>query len=409
VKPIPETRAERVLIYSHDTYGLGHLRRSLAIAERLLRGAPRRSVLIATGSPRAPSFDTTPGCDLLKLPCVLKQPDGGYAARTLRTDVADLAALRSALLRTAAAAFAPDLVLVDHSPLGWRGELLPMFEDLARAPRRPRLVLGLRDVVDDAETVRACWMKEGVWPRIDGLYDRVLVYGDPTVTATAQELGLVDRLGDRLTFTGYLGRPLPRIPSTDPRPMVLVTTGGGGDGGQVLRAAAAYLESNPRPDLRFTAVAGPFLSPDRAEELSRRFAAAGAAVDFRGFAPDMDRLWGEARAAIAMAGYNSAVEALSARTPTLFIPRTAPRLEQALRAERLAAAAPCLETLRVEQATPAAIGAFLDRALATSHECCCPRFALDGLDRTAQACEEELARGAATRARPVGATSGVGR
>jgi predicted glycosyltransferase len=46
--------ARRVLLYSHDTYGLGHLRRSLVIAERLAGSDEKTSVLIATGSPRAP-------------------------------------------------------------------------------------------------------------------------------------------------------------------------------------------------------------------------------------------------------------------------------------------------------------------------------------------------------------------
>jgi predicted glycosyltransferase len=38
-----------ILMYSHDTYGLGHIRRTMAIAAHLR--APRINILILTGSP----------------------------------------------------------------------------------------------------------------------------------------------------------------------------------------------------------------------------------------------------------------------------------------------------------------------------------------------------------------------
>ncbi len=43
-------------MYSHDTYGLGHLRRTMAIAEHLRhRGV---NILILTGSPLAGRYET---------------------------------------------------------------------------------------------------------------------------------------------------------------------------------------------------------------------------------------------------------------------------------------------------------------------------------------------------------------
>jgi len=43
------TRDRRVLIYSHDTFGLGHLRRCRAIAHALVQPDPGLSVLILSG------------------------------------------------------------------------------------------------------------------------------------------------------------------------------------------------------------------------------------------------------------------------------------------------------------------------------------------------------------------------
>ena len=39
----------KILMYSHDTYGLGHIRRTMAIASHLR--SPQVNILILTGSP----------------------------------------------------------------------------------------------------------------------------------------------------------------------------------------------------------------------------------------------------------------------------------------------------------------------------------------------------------------------
>ena len=40
----------RILLYSHDTYGLGHLRRSLTIANQLAVDVKKSHQLLITGS-----------------------------------------------------------------------------------------------------------------------------------------------------------------------------------------------------------------------------------------------------------------------------------------------------------------------------------------------------------------------
>jgi predicted glycosyltransferase len=48
---------KRILIYSHDTFGLGHLRRCRAIAHSLVDADEALSVLILSGSPIIGRFD----------------------------------------------------------------------------------------------------------------------------------------------------------------------------------------------------------------------------------------------------------------------------------------------------------------------------------------------------------------
>jgi predicted glycosyltransferase len=46
----------KVLIYSHDTYGLGNIRRMLAISRHIVDRDPNASVLIVSGSPMLHAF-----------------------------------------------------------------------------------------------------------------------------------------------------------------------------------------------------------------------------------------------------------------------------------------------------------------------------------------------------------------
>ena len=395
-------REDRVLIYSHDTYGLGHLRRCTAIAERLLRDRPRRSVLLVTGSPRAQSFDLPDGLDVIKLPSVLKRNDGSYVTRSLRTGIRETADVRAAILRAAAVEFRPHAVLVDHSPTGFMGELEPMFDALTSGGvvPRPRFVLGLRDIIDDAEAVRVQWTRENAWRRLDGLYDHVLVYGDASVRSTAEDLGLKARCGDRLAYTGYVARPTTPGRRTSSPPLIVVTTGGGGDGHDLLRAYARFLETLENPAaFRSLVVTGPFLSGERTAEIRARLARTAALVEVVEFVPDFPSVLARASALVAMAGYNTTVEALASGVPTLFLPRERPRREQAIRAERLAEVVPQFRVLSPEQATPDAIGRFVSEALAAPPSPPC-RLRMDGADRAAQAVESAIASAAAVDGDP---------
>lgn len=68
----------RFLFYSPDGHGLGHTRRSLALAAALGEASPEIAVIVATGSPEAEELGVPPGVDVLRLPA-LDKLGGGYA------------------------------------------------------------------------------------------------------------------------------------------------------------------------------------------------------------------------------------------------------------------------------------------------------------------------------------------
>ena len=166
-------------------------------------------------------------------------------------------------------------------------------------------------------------------------YERICVYGSQDVFDTRIEYPLPPELGQRVEFTGYVVRPEPNpLPTrgASRRPQVLVTMGGGEDGAEYLETYIAGLEKL-RPEWDSVLVGGPLLDERDARRLRRRAESLGTA-QVRRFHADLPWLLADCDAVVAMAGYNTCAEILQSRKPSVLLPRTHPRMEQALRAER---------------------------------------------------------------------------
>src|SRR5512134_1630617 len=107
----------RILVYSHDTFGLGHLRRCRAIAHSLVERFKGLSVLILSGSPIIGSFDFRARVDFVRIPGVIKLHNGEYKSLGLHIDLEQTMEMRSAIIRQTALSFRPNLFLVDKEPL----------------------------------------------------------------------------------------------------------------------------------------------------------------------------------------------------------------------------------------------------------------------------------------------------
>src|SRR3954451_9113702 len=228
------SRATRILFCTNECVGLGHIRRTLTLAAAVTERDPDASALVVTGAPLAPGAQLPPRVDTVKLP-MLKRDPAGLGARNLVMESGDLLALRSSLALAAAAAFAPDVAVIDKLPLGLGGELQPTLEALRAAGTR--IVLGLRDVEEDPIQVRRRWSEMNAEDALRRYYDTVLVYGPAGGEADARSCVGWDDALIRVERVGYIGAPLPDDPPRDlPRDYVLATVGGGADGFPVLSA-----------------------------------------------------------------------------------------------------------------------------------------------------------------------------
>src|ERR1041385_2461476 len=100
---------KRVLIYSHDTFGLGHLRRCRTIAHSLVGADKDLSVLILSGSPIIGSFDFRARVDFVRVPGVIKLRTREYTSLNLHLNVEQTLRLRSSIIQHTAEMFEPDI------------------------------------------------------------------------------------------------------------------------------------------------------------------------------------------------------------------------------------------------------------------------------------------------------------
>ena len=345
----------RFLLYCHDTFGLGHIRRTLSLAEHFTSILPDAEALIVTGSPLAHAFTLPPRVDYVKLPAVTKLSDGVYKARSLSMEFTAIRDLRATILHETARTYRPDVFLVDHAPQGLKSEALSTLALLQAIQPGCLRVLGLRDIVDAGHVIRRTWAEEGVYSTLEHGYDLILVYGSQKLYDVATEYALPSTVAQRVRYCGYLDRLTPTHPRagaihTDPRTLalrreltsqsdslVVLTAGGGGDGFSLMRAYLLGLQRLARVPFVSVLVTGPLMDTDEQRELRELATILPAGtVRIESFLPDPLPLLTAADLVVSMAGYNTICELLALGQRTLLIPRATPRQEQQERASLLA-------------------------------------------------------------------------
>lgn len=334
--------AYNILMYSHDTYGLGHIRRTMAIANHL-RDA-NTNVLILTGSPIAGRFQFPQQVDFVRIPGMIKKSNDDYQSFSIRIDEAKALSIRTNIILATAKTFQPHLFIVDKEPLGLKREVLPTLQWLKKESPSTMTVLGLRDILDDAQVIQNDWQEKNVYTYLDELYDEIWVYGNKDIYDPIEMYKIPEKTQNKVKFTGYIPRKTlskktairvrARYRIRDDDKFVLVTTGGGGDGLEVIDHFLAMHDYYPTSlPFKSIIITGPFMPKTAREAFGKRARKFG--IKTLPFHPKMEELMSAADLVISMGGYNTICEILTQKTPSLIIPRETPRKEQLIRARSL--------------------------------------------------------------------------
>nr|NMN90420.1 putative glycosyltransferase [Brenneria salicis ATCC 15712 = DSM 30166]RBP60141.1 putative glycosyltransferase [Brenneria salicis ATCC 15712 = DSM 30166] len=330
-------RNPRVVFYSHDTMGLGHVRRNMLLTQAVLTLLPAAEILLITGVREAAQFPLPKGTDIVTLPTYLKTPDGNYRPRALGKDIKRLVCLRSDIIHAAMSAFEPDMVVVDNVPRGAMSELDTILPVLAA--KGTEMVLGLRDIIDHPDAVQRQWAKLGNMDAIRNYFTQVWVYGDADFYDLTRQYGFDAELTRKVTFMGYLdaAKRLQGITPTSAAcpidaPYALCMLGGGQDG---YALAEAFVHARLPAGRTGMLITGSMMPPEEREQL-RQWVNQRDDMTMAAFVPEPLELMRRAERIVSMGGYNTVMEILALEKTALIIPRVAPRQEQWIRATKLA-------------------------------------------------------------------------
>ena len=392
----PSTRrSPRLLVYSHDTFGLGNIRRTLKICDQLAKEIPDLSILLLTGSSMVHAFRLSPKVDYIKLPCVHRQARNKYVAKYLHTSFKEISEMRQDLIHAAFRGLRPNIVLVDKVPIGIKGELLRSIEWLKEAQPSSRVILGLRDILDDPEHVQRLWESKAYYETLEKYYDSIWVFGSPKVYDMVTECGFPESIARKLNYCGYIMQsPVLRSKEEVKREFgittgkfVLVTAGGGGDGYHLmktylksLRPLEAYENGDPTRGIHSVMVLGPDMPLRKKDRLLQGNGTRPGQLRVLDFSTEILNYMNAADLVVSMGGYNTVCEILALEKQAIVVPRVRPVAEQWIRTRRMQALG-LVDMIHPENLTPAVLSQRVAQALfnGASHENAWKVLDTDGL------------------------------
>ncbi len=355
----------RILLYSHDTMGLGHIRRNQTIAQSLAEHLDDPSILVVSGARQSTWFDVPRNVEFVTVPSIRKAGGGLYEARSLNVSSDDVFRMRRDILLSTVRSFEPNIVIIDKVPRGVANELVPALEYL-RGREDARCVLGLRDILDTPEVAEQEWIRDEIDSAIDRYFDSVWIYGDRRIHDYTLDTHIAPSTRDKIRYAGYLDRArrnvsdqiafelLSELGLSADRRLFLCLVGGGEDGSEL---AQAFLQAKLPADGVGLIVAGPYMPREVQVKLEE---AVTTRTDLRvvPFVKNIEAIMSHADRVISMGGYNTVCEILAYGKTALIVPRVEPREEQLVRAAKMEHMG-LLEMLHPAQLTAAAISEWL--------------------------------------------------
>lgn len=319
-----------ILLYAHDGRGLGHASRTIGIGMALKRLYPHLRILFVTGANISQSLIGNANLDWIKLPSYASHIVDGVSTGIdgpANFSKFVLAEHRKAMLSQIVSSFKPRCVLVDHSPLGKREELLEAIS--ISKDFHTKWILGLRAVIG---TQKSFWSEE-LRNTFQKHYHSILWYGDTKVVGTehlervnnhfecdAIETGYVSRLYESKKLTNTSHKKLTgtiSIPwlSKDTRNFI-----------NTLKETLERRDSEEKWEI--------FIDKKELEAVSELFAnISNSTIEPVGEKYTKAIL--NSKIAIIYGGYNSLMDVYAAQTPTIVVERYMKDQEQELHIQQL--------------------------------------------------------------------------
>jgi predicted glycosyltransferase len=351
----------RVLFHVQHLLGIGHLQRSLRIAEALVDAGI--AVTLVQGGPPLPEVGRAYGIDIVQLPPIRARDASFALVDEAGAPISDaLRAARREQLLAAFAAARPDAVIIEGFPFArraFRFELDPLIA--AARDAGARVVCSVRDI----PTVRADPERlAAIVARVRADFAAVLVHGDAGFIPFDAAFSAAPQIADRLHYTGYVASPVPPVAGDTPAGEILISVGGGGEAGRaLLHAAIEARRQGCQADRVWHILAGTG-PPDAELQAIRDTASAGIVIER--FRRDFVSLLRRCHVSVSQAGYNTVLDILAAKARAVLVPFAAEReTEQLIRAEHLSRRGAAV-LLRESELGTTSLAAAIERAASSA-------------------------------------------
>lgn len=350
-----------LLVYCQHSLGMGHLKRSIALAHELTR---KFQVVFLNGGPIPEAIYRPKDIRFVDLP-PLGMGDGcSLITRNADQNLASAKQYRRQMILEQFHKQKPDVVLIELFPFGRKKfafELMPLLRAARSAKSAPLILCSLRDILVDRgghrqhrHDNRARWLA-------DRYFDAVLVHSDQQFCRLEETFNPAKPLNTKVFYTGFVASSWKKPARFDCNPGIVVSAGGGSVGGKLLRTAAKIQPHVWRQwQVPMTLVAGPFLPEPEWRGLQTR---GNPNLSMHRSVADLRYLLANARASISQCGYNTVMDLLQTRVPALLVPYSeGNENEQLRRAQKLANLDAALY-LEEDQLSPATLLKALERLM----------------------------------------------
>jgi predicted glycosyltransferase len=319
---MPSSATSRAtLLYCQHSVGLGHLVRSLAVAEALAR---THRVVICCGGRVPAELRVPPGVDVVELTPIGTNGDGRLVSLDPTTNLEQAWVQRRDQMVRLVECLELDAVIVELFPFGRRkfaAEILALLEAVRRCNSTTVVVSSVRDLLVTGHRDKAAHDDEAAL-RLDRYFDAVIVHSDPRFARLEETFAPSRPLSLPVIYSGFVASS-PDRPSRRrlraPRE-VLVSAGGGMVGGRLFATAvdAHRIHLKPR-GFATRIITGPFLPREAAAALRSRVAG-DPTVTIETFVPDLCAAMAASEVSVSQCGYNTTLDILRSEVPAVVVP-----------------------------------------------------------------------------------------
>lgn len=338
-----------VLIYTHNTRGLGHAARAVAIASQLSKLSIRPNIICVGGVDLGATGWIPPFVEYVKLPSysLINSPAGySLGSATLNIPKKQLTDIRSALINTLLNKYNPNLVIVDLLPKGKQNELAEPLKKWKKKHPNSALCFSLRGIIGSNKYATKNVLDNSSRNFLEKYYDRIWVFSDRRIINVEKEYSFSSILSEKTKYFGYITKLHPsnlsvssdvkrKIGVLDNEKLIIVGLGSGWQAESIIdRVIQAIKDVSNKRLIKCKILLGPKLNSAKLSLLEEEIRNNEVFLKPE-YRPDISSLLNSADLFIGRGGYNTISEVLLANLPAIIIPRPDEEQEQEIHAARL--------------------------------------------------------------------------